>query len=138
MANKKTQKELFEELKVLAQGNQELVEFLDKKIEQVSRKRATGLTATQKENEVTKELIVEKLTELAKKVTISELQETDKTLAGLSNQKVSALLKQLVDANVVIKTIEKKKAYFEIAQNKGTRVPFFCAAITDYVNLNRG
>ena len=115
MANKKTQKELFEELKVLAQGNQELVEFLDKKIEQVSRKRATGLTATQKENEVTKELIVEKLTELTKKVTISELQETDETLAGLSNQKVSALLKQLVDANIVIKTIEKKKAYFEIA-----------------------
>ena len=114
MANKKTQKELFEELRVLAEGNQELIEFIDKKIEQVSRKRATGLTATQKENEVTKALIVEKLTDLAKAVTISELQETNETLAGLSNQKMSALLKQLVDAHTITKTLDKKKAYFSI------------------------
>ena len=115
MANKKTQKELFEELRVLAEGNQELIEFIDKKIEQVSRKRATGMTATQKENEMTKALILDKLTELGKAVTISELQETDETLAGLSNQKISALLKQLKDAQTIVKTMDKKKAYFSIS-----------------------
>ena len=115
MANKKTQKELFEELKVLAKDNAELVEFINKKIEQLSKKRVTGMTATQKENEITKDLIVEKLTQLGKAVTISELQETDEALKSLSNQKISALLKQLKDTNMIVKTMDKKKAYFSIA-----------------------
>jgi len=34
----------------------------------------------------------------------------------MSNQKVSALMKKLVDADRVIKTPDKKKSYFSIAE----------------------
>ena len=60
------------------------------------------------------ETIVETLTSLAKPVRITDLQSANETLANLSNQKISALLKKLVDSNKVAKTIEKKIAFFSI------------------------
>ena len=60
------------------------------------------------------ETIVETLTDLAKPVRITDLQSANETLANLSNQKISALLKKLVDSNKVAKTIEKKIAFFSI------------------------
>ena len=35
-------------------------------------------------------------------------------MANYSNQKLSALLKQLVKENRVVKTVDKKKSYFSI------------------------
>ena len=60
------------------------------------------------------ETIVEILTDLAKPVRITDLQSANETLANLSNQKISALLKKLVDGGKVAKTIEKKIAFFSI------------------------
>lgn len=117
MANKKTQKVLFGELRELAvnAGNTELIEFCDKKIEQLDKKKATGMTAIQKANVGLKETIVEVLNSLDRAVTITEIQEVNEVLGELSNQKMSALLKQLVDSNIIIKTVIKKKSYFELA-----------------------
>jgi len=36
-------------------------------------------------------------------------------MANYSNQKLSALLKQLVESNQVVKTVDKKKSYFTVA-----------------------
>lgn len=47
-------------------------------------------------------------------VTITEMQKTDE-LSEYSNQKLSALLKKLVSAGEVVRTEEKKKAYFSLA-----------------------
>ena len=33
-----------------------------------------------------------------------------------SNQKLSALVKQLVDNGEILKTVDKKKSYFEVAE----------------------
>ena len=49
---------------------------------------------------------------IGKFVTITELQEQNEEMANYSNQKLSALLKQLVDSNVVARQVDKKKAYF--------------------------
>lgn len=119
MANvRKTQVMLIDEIvEVLkVNGTQEQIDFLLKKKEQIANKNATkGLTATQKANEITLEVIKEVLANCDTKVRINELQEKDERLAELSNQKISALLKKLVDNGEVVKTIEKKIAYFEIA-----------------------
>ena len=115
MANKKTQKDLFMELRDLATefGTNEQVEFIDKKIEQVEKKNANkGATAKQVENENLKDIIVDTLKTLETSVRISEIQNANETLATLSNQRISALLKQLVDTKVVEKTIEKRIAKF--------------------------
>lgn len=68
-------------------------------------------TANQKENEVFKTTILEVL-ESGKALTVTEIQKADETLGALSNQRVSAILRQLVDAQAVVKTVDKKKSYF--------------------------
>jgi hypothetical protein len=55
------------------------------------------------------------LSEQTSAVTISELMK-DNRLADYSNQKLSALLKKLVAANEVVRTEDKKKAFFSIAE----------------------
>jgi DNA-binding transcriptional regulator GbsR (MarR family) len=46
-------------------------------------------------------------------MTISEIQAEEEMLEGLTNQKMSALLKKLVDSQRVEKYIEKKKTFFK-------------------------
>jgi len=88
------------------------VELLDKK----SASRGTVTTAKQKENEDLKEYILGVLTEINRAVTITELQAEDVKLGELTNQRISAMLKQLKDEGKVIRTELKKKAYFKIAE----------------------
>ena len=121
MENKKmTKKETINLLIDVLMGNKEVedvqmfIDFLTHERELLERKSSnSGQTQTQKENEILKEKIVETLKELNKFSTITEIQESNAELAELSNQKISALLKQLVDTNVIEKVIEKKKAYFK-------------------------
>lgn len=123
MKNKKmTKKETINLLIDVLMGNKEVedvqmfIDFLVNERELLERKsKNSGQTQTQKENEKLKEKIVSTLTELGKYATISEIQQANPELADLSNQKMSALLKQLVDTKTVDKVIEKKKAYFSIA-----------------------
>ena len=70
-------------------------------------------TATQIANEGVKNVILETLG--AKSMTISEMQKVNSDLAELSNQKVSAVMKQMVEANLVVRTEDKRKAYFSKA-----------------------
>ena len=48
------------------------------------------------------------------KMTISEIMAADPSIAP-SNQKVTSLMRGLVDEGRVVKTIEKRKSYFAIA-----------------------
>lgn len=90
-----------------------VVEYATHEIELLDRKKSSDVkTKTQVVNEGLKDVIVATLTDLAKFVTITELQNANTELAELSNQKISALLKQLVDSDIVKKQVDKKKAYF--------------------------
>lgn len=117
-----TKKERFEMIKeiVLNAGldnEAEMIEFLDNEINLLNKKRASGAkTATQKENEVLVERLYEVLAEIGRPVTVSELQKENEEFGAMSNQKVSALMKKLTDANRVVKTPDKKKSYFSIAE----------------------
>ena len=111
---KLTKKDYFNELKVLVADRQDLVDFIDHEIELLSKKSSrTAPTKTQVENEKIKEKIVATLVELGKYATITDIQNANTELADLSNQKISALLKQLYDNKVIEKVIDKKKAYFK-------------------------
>ena len=60
--------------------------------------------------------------EVGKKYTISELMKEVVELADLSNQRVSALVRQLKDDGLVERTEEKRKAYFSkkvVTENEG-------------------
>lgn len=117
MEKKITKKERFMELKEIVANRPELVEFLDHEIELLNKKANTKTPSkTQIENENIKNVIVNVLANGNKPMTITEIQENDSTLATLSNQKVSALLTQLVKDNKVVRTVDKKRAYFTISE----------------------
>lgn len=100
-------------------NKEELQSFINHELELLNRKsesRGTATTAKQKENEDLKEYILNALTEINRAVTITELQTEDARLGELTNQKISAMLKQLVDNNKVTKVVDKKKSYFKIAE----------------------
>ena len=111
---KVTKRVRFEEIKGIVEemGRTDLVEFVNHELELLDKKaNSKTLTSSQKENAEIKKTIVARLVELGRSVTISELQKEEE-FANYSNQKLSALLKQLVDSNEVVRTTDKKKAFF--------------------------
>ena len=70
-------------------------------------------TATQIANEGIKNIILETLSE--KSMTITEMQKSNSELAELSNQKISALLKQMTESGSIKREEIKRKAYFSKA-----------------------
>ena len=84
-----------------------------------SGKTNKKLSAKQVENEKLKDAILEFLISENGGYTITEITDYVEELNGLSNQKVSALTKQLVDDGFVKRTEDKKgKATFSIPANE--------------------
>lgn len=89
--------------------------------EEIERKRQeeeyrkAHMTKTEKENERIKEVILEALACSFEPMSIVDLQKNDYELGSLSNQKVSALVRRLVDEGKVKKVIEGKVSKFELA-----------------------
>lgn len=115
MENKKlTKKEKFAMIKEYIQDNEMLMEFIDNEIDLLNKKASSSAkTQTQKENENIKEEILKELSKLDRPVTITELQENSAPMKKYSNQKISALLRQLLNENRAEKIQDKKKAYFK-------------------------
>lgn len=112
---KMTKKDFFKELRGMVADRQDLVDFIDHELELLDRKSSKSAeTKTQIENKSIMETILSELTRIARPITISELQSESDILKEYSNQKLSALLKKLVDSNQVVKTTDKKKSYFSI------------------------
>ena len=102
---------------VLANANlpKEYAEKIEKMKAQFEKKNSAEKkpTATQVANEGIKGVILETLAD--KSMTITEMQKANSELAELSNQKISALLSQMIKANLVVRVEDKRKAYFSKA-----------------------
>lgn len=106
--------------------NSELVEKLtkmkvqfEKKNKGVSANGKKTLTKEQQANEKIKEVILEILKKCTEPKAIKELQAENKALIGVekySNQKISALMKQLISVGLVERVEEKKVAKFKIIE----------------------
>ena len=117
MANKITKKEMFTMIKAQVKDNAEMVAFIDHEIELLDKKASNKkATKTQKANVGIKSTILAVL-EGGKSMTVTEMQGASAELGELSNQKVSALVRQLVEAGKVVKTIDKKVSRFSLADN---------------------
>ena len=125
MEKKLTKKEMFEKIKGVCADNSEIVDFCNHEIELLSRKNSkSGATKTQKENEIVANMLVEELAKIGKPITITDLMNTSEIVKGytlengnnLTNQKISAIFKQLVESNKIVKVVDKKKSYFSIGE----------------------
>ena len=84
-------------------------EFVAHELELLSKKP----TAQQTANEAVKTAILDGM-EVNRLYTITELIKEIPECADMTNQKVSALVRQLVDANSVAKTVDKRQSYFSL------------------------
>lgn len=116
MANKKTKREFFGEIREIVKENTELVAFIDHELELLDKKTSAKSTKVNTEQVELMDKIVNALNEIGRSVTISELQKENAEMAEYSNQKLSAMLKKLVDNKQVTKMIDKKKSYFMVAK----------------------
>ncbi len=115
-----TKKENFEAIRAILveRGEDELVAVIDHEIELVSKKRNTQ-TKAQKANVELVEKVYEILQASDVPMTAGEVFNTarDNGIDEItSNQKASALLKMLVDANRVEKLVDGKKSTFKVAE----------------------
>ena len=117
MANKITKKEMFTMIKAQVKDNAEMVAFIDHEIELLDKKASNKkATKTQEANVGIKSTILAIL-DGGKSMTVTEMQGASAELGELSNQKVSALVRQLVETGEVVKTIDKKVSRFSLADN---------------------
>ena len=120
MANEKklTKREKYERLLAKAEVKADpiAVEFIEHELELLAKKNSSEKkpTAVQLANEGIKETILDTLETEGKKMTISEMQKVNAELGELNNQKISALIRQLVNDGKLERVEEKRKAYFKI------------------------
>ena len=120
-STKVTKRERFAQLMEIVKASEvensaELVAFIEHEVELLTKKnsRSGKPTKTQVENETIKAQIVSILERVGKPMTVTQLL-AESELADLSNQKVSALLTQLRKSDKVVRTIEKKVAFYSLA-----------------------
>lgn len=109
-----TKREKFEMLLNVAEvkGNEMLVEFINHEIELLARKNGSEKkpTAQQQANAQIQQAILNGM-EVGKRYTITDLIKEIPECAELTNQRVSALVRQLMPTYIE-RVEEKKKAYF--------------------------
>ena len=129
MEKKITKKEMFNALAILVNSvekadpntvfNEEISlsmmrDFVEHEIELLENKsNSRKNSAKNSENERVKENILRVMAEIGKPVRLSELITKEPALG--SQNKVNAMLTQLKNDGVIIRTIDKKAAYFSIA-----------------------
>jgi hypothetical protein len=98
-------------------SNPELVDFINHEIDLLVKKNTGDKkpTATQMANEALKISIAEGM-EQNRLYSCTEIIKEIPACAGLNPQKVSPLLNQMVEAEILTKTVEKRRSYFALAK----------------------
>lgn len=98
--------------------NAQLVSFIEHEIELLDKKNSADKkpTAQQIANKGVMETIMQVLSENGGLMTVTDVQKSNAALAELSNQRISALLRQLKDEHKVERVEDKRKAFFKIAE----------------------
>ena len=112
---KMTKAQMFAQIKANYPLTADEVKFIDHELELLSKKNSAEKkpTAQQTANEAIKVAIVEGM-ERNRVYTVTEVIKSVPACADMTNQRVSALLRQLVEAGKVKRTEDKRKAYFQV------------------------
>lgn len=127
--NKMTKKDFFKLLAGIVEKTEdfdkktETLDFINHEIELLNKKSSAPgkkKTAHIKENEELMELIGIALELFGKPVTVTTMIKENAEMSKLSSQKLSALLKKMIEAGKVVRTIEKRVPYFSLAKEEET------------------
>lgn len=120
MANKITKRDVINAMLAVKEisANEMFKEYLTHELELLDNKKANKkATKTQKENVGVKAEILKALEGVTEGITVTEVIARGNFAEGTSNQKISALLKQLKESGEVEK-IEGKKSLFRLPTAK--------------------
>ena len=120
MANKITKREVIGMMmnEEVVKANPTYVAYLENELALLNKKASNKkATKTQEENVGIKATILEVLATIGSG-TVTNIQNSNEKLSALSNQKVSALVRQLVESGDVVKTVDKKKSIFSLAESE--------------------
>lgn len=111
-----TKRKMFTAIRAIVADNEEMTAFLDHEIELLDRKASSARkpTKVQIENTAYKATIVEYLTVADRPMSIKEMQAEIADLAGLTNQRITHLLTDLVMAKTLTKEYIKRVPYYSI------------------------
>ena len=120
MANKITKREVIGMMmnEEVVKANPTYVAYLENELALLDKKAQNKkATKTQEQNVGIKATILKVLATIGSG-TVTDIQNGNEELSALSNQKVSALVRQLVESGDVVKTTDKKKSIFSLAENE--------------------
>ena len=120
MANKITKREVIGMMmkEEVVKANPTYMAYLENELALLNKKAQNKkATKTQEENVGIKATILEVLATIGSG-TVTNIQNSNEKLSALSNQKVSALVRQLVESGDVVKTVNKKKSIFSLAESE--------------------
>ena len=120
MANKITKREVIKMMmnEEVVKANSTYVAYLENELALLDKKAQNKkATKTQEQNKDIKATILKVLATIGSG-TVTDIQNGNEELSTLSNQKVSALVRQLVESGEVVKTTDKKKSIFSLAESE--------------------
>lgn len=120
MANKITKREVIGMMmrEEVVKANPTYVAYLENELALLDKKAQNKkATKTQEQNVGIKATILKVLATIGSG-TVTDIQNGNEELSTLSNQKVSALVRQLVESGEVVKTVDKKKSIFSLAKSE--------------------
>jgi len=112
-----TKREMFTEIRAIVADNAEMVAFIDHEIELLEKKSSATRkpTKTQVENDGFKAEILAHLAEADAPKSIKELQSEVESLSGLTNQRITHMLTDLVKSGSLVKEYVKKTPFYSVA-----------------------
>ena len=112
-----TKREMFTEIRAIVADNAEMVAFIDHEIELLNKKSSATRkpTKTQVENDGFKAEILAYLTGVDAPKSIKELQSEVESISGLTNQRITHMLTDLVKSGSLVKEYVKKTPFYSVA-----------------------
>ena len=120
MANKITKREVIGMMmnEEVVKANPTYVAYLENELALLDKKAQNKkATKAQEQNKGIKATILKVLATIGSG-TVTDIQNGNEELSALSNQKVSALIRQLVESGEVVRTTDKKKSIFSLAKSE--------------------
>ena len=120
MTNKITKREVIGMMmkEEVVKANPTYVAYLENELALLDKKAQNKkATKTQEQNVGITATILKVLATIGSG-TVTDIQNGNEELSTLSNQKVSALVRQLVESGEVVKTTDKKKSIFSLAESE--------------------
>ena len=100
-------------------SNPTLVEFIENELDLLNRKNSKPSgkqTEKQEANDVLKQAMLDYLANGGGQHTVTDFIKNVPECAGLSQQKITALVRQMVEDGKMEKVIEKRISYFKLAE----------------------